>query len=404
MNFPRNFYWGAATSSHQVEGGNHNDWTEWEKSESRIKNLESSIRDGEFRKKFPHHLWDKWPTPDDIENYISGRSSDHYNRFHEDFDIAKLFGHNAHRFSIEWSRIEPEEGKFDQEAIEHYRETVKALRERGMEPFVTLWHFTLPLWVKDLGGWENPRTINYFVRYCEKVAMEFQKDITFLITMNEPVLWASNAYRTGNFPPQKKNYWAFYKVFWNLHSAHARSYRVLKKINPSFQIGLTQNTGYFDSNLLRPVYYFLNFFFLSTIKSESDYIGIDYYRRIPFLRKSKANSDIGWETYPQGLYCVLKGTWRKFKKPIFVLENGIADAEDHYRPEFIRKHIEAVAQSIKEGVDIRGYFYWSLLDNFEWEKGFWPRFGLVEVDYRTQERRIRESAKVYAEIIKNSKS
>ena len=130
--FPKNFFWGASTSAHQVEGGNHNDWTEWERSELRIKNLELRIKDPNFRKRFPPHIFEKLPTPLDLENYISGNACDHYNRFQEDFDIAKSLGHNAHRFSIEWSRIEPEEGKFNEAEIEHYRQVIKALRERGL--------------------------------------------------------------------------------------------------------------------------------------------------------------------------------------------------------------------------------------------------------------------------------
>ncbi len=139
LEFPKNFYWGAATSSHQVEGNNRNDWSEWEKSGDRIKDLEK------------RGLIKKYG----LENYISGQACDHYNRFREDFDIAKSLGHNAHRFSIEWSRVEPEEGKFDEKEIEHYRQVILALKERGIEPFVTLWHWTVPVWFAQKGGWLN---------------------------------------------------------------------------------------------------------------------------------------------------------------------------------------------------------------------------------------------------------
>ena len=401
LGFPKGFYFGSATSSHQVEGNNRNDWTEWEKENAKVKS--QNVKLNPPAGGWPDFILQKYPNPLQEENYISGKACDHYSRFQEDFDIAKSLGHNAHRFSIEWSRIEPEEGKFDQKEIEHYREVIRALRERGMEPFVTLWHWTLPLWVSQRGGFENRETGAYFVRYCEKIAQEFKNDVTFFITLNEPVLWASNAYRIGNFPPQKKSFISFYKAFRNLHRVHAQTYHALKKINPDFQIGITQNIGYFDSVLFSPIYYFINFFFLKTVTFETDYIGIDYYRKIPFLRKSKPNSDIAWETYPQGLYFVHKEVWRRFKKPIFILENGIADAEDKNRARFIQEHLYWVKEAIKSGIDVRGYFYWSLLDNFEWEHGFWPRFGLVEVDYKTQERKTRESAKIYADIIKNSK-
>lgn len=406
-NFSKDFYWGAATSSHQVEGNNHNDWTEFETKSAKRKAQNETLRQGlrlssaerPQGKRWPDYILKNYPNPLQEKNYISGRACDHYNRFREDFDIAKSLGHNAHRFSIEWSRIEPEEGKFDEKEIGHYREVIKALRERGMEPFVTLWHWTLPLWVSKKGGWENKETVWNFVRYCEKMATEFKDDVVFFVTMSEPSLWCSNAYLKANFPPGKKNWFSAYRVFWNLHRAHAKTFRALKKINPEFQISITQNIGYFDSILFRPLYYFIILFFLSAITPETDFIGLDYYRRIPFLRKSRPDSDIGWETDPEGFYFVLKKIWQRFKKPIFVLENGIADARDEKRAEFIRLHIEAMKRAMDEGVDVRGYFHWSLLDNFEWENGFWPRFGLVEVDYKTFARKIRPSAWEYKKVI-----
>lgn len=397
LNFPKDFLWGSSTSAHQVEGDNSNDWTVWEQ---RMANHQAQIAQ---KRQWPDYILKNYPSPLQEKNYISGKACDHYNRFREDFALAKSLGHNAHRFSIEWSRIEPEEGKFDQKEIEHYREVIKALRERGMEPLVTLWHWTLPLWVARKGGFENRETADFFVRYCEKIAGEFKDNVTFFITLSEPTLWASNAYRTGNFPPQKKNIFRAYRVVRNLIRAHRAVYKKLKTINPNFQVGITQNTGWFSSTILRPLYYSVMFYFLRNIMKESDFIGLDYYRRLRFLRKSHATSDIGWEIYSKGIYFVLKKTWRRFRKPIFILENGVADVRDIYRAEFIRAHITAIEKAGAEGVDIRGYFYWSLLDNFEWENGFWPRFGLVEVDYKTQQRKVRESAKVYADIIKISK-
>lgn len=393
-NFHKNFYWGAATSSHQVEGNNHNDWTEFEQ---RIATSKSQMA---REKDWPDYILKNYPNPLQEENYISGKACDHYNRFREDFDIAKSLGHNAHRFSIEWSRIEPEEGKFDEKEIEHYREVIKTLREKGMEPFVTLWHWTLPLWVAKKGGWENRQTINHFVRYCEKIALELRKDVRFFVTINEPLLWASNAYRTGKFPPQKRNIFLFVRVFWNLYRAHAAVYRKMKVINPDFSIGIANNTAWFSAQLLRPVYWMINLFFVRKIKGVMDFSGIQYYRRISFILKNKEVSDFGWEIYPEGFYDVIKKYWKNFGKPIFILENGVADARDIIREKFIRDHIAAMKKAMDEGVDVRGYFYWSLLDNFEWDSGFWPRFGLVEVDYKTMERKVRKSAKIYTDIIR----
>ncbi len=400
--FPKNFYWGAATSAHQVGGGNCNDWTEWEKSESRIKNLESRIKGENFRKQFPDYILKNWPSPLDTENYISGKACDHYNRFREDFDIAKELGHNAHRFSIEWSRIEPEEGKFDEKEIEHYREVIRALRERGVEPFVTLWHFTLPLWIAKQGGWASRKTVDYFTRFAERISREFKDEVVFWITVNEPGAWAADAYLFGIKPPARHNPFLLNRAYWNLHRAHVRAYRAMKSVNPRFEIGVAESMEYLGG--LGGIFagYLRNFFFLHTVDDALDFIGVNYYKRARIFGRARfAVSDMGLEIFPEGLYKVLKGAYCIFRKPIFITENGLADARDIKRGKFIEDHIRAVEKAIKEGVDVRGYFHWSLLDNFEWQDGFWPRFGLIEVDYRTQARKIRESAYAYSGTIKN---
>src|SRR3990167_9196102 len=192
--FPRNFFWGAATSAHQVGGNNHNDWTEWEYLNAKRLTLNAQ------KKNWPDYILKNYPNPLQEENYISGRACGHYNRFREDFDIVKSLGHNAHRFSIEWSRIEPEEGKWNEKEIEHYREVISALRKRGIEPFVTLWHWTLPLWISKNGGWENRKTVRYFARYCEKVVYALREDVKFWITLNEPVVHAKISYLEGRWP------------------------------------------------------------------------------------------------------------------------------------------------------------------------------------------------------------
>ena len=401
----KNFFWGAATSAHQVEGNNRNDWTEWEKSESRIKDLESKIQNGEFRKKLPPHLWSKWPTPADLNNYISGKACEHYNRFREDFDIAKSLGHNAHRFSIEWSRIEPEEGKFDEKEVTHYREIIKALRERGIEPFVTLWHFTLPLWVTNLGGWESSKTIFYFSRYCERMCSAFKGEVRYWMTLNEPAEWAAQAYLYDLWPPQKRNFLKNRRVYFNLLKAHKEAYTRMKTVGSNLHVGIAKSMEWWEPGWTRPlIHYLRNYFFLDRISRHLDFVGLNYYQRKCIFRKPSGEvSDMGWESYPDGMYYFLLKSWRRWQKPIYITENGIANAKDDKRAKFIKDHIAAMRRAMKEGADVRGYFHWSLLDNFEWDSGFWPRFGLVEVNYKTQERKIRESAKVYQEIILNSR-
>ena len=416
-NFPKNFLWGAATSAHQVEGGNHNDWSEWE-----LKNAKRLARESESKfGRFP-----SWPNireeATNPQNYISGIACDHYHRFREDFDIAKQLGHNAHRFSIEWSRIEPEEGKFDEKEIEHYREVIKALRERGIEPFVTLWHWTLPLWMRDLGGVESKEFPDYFVRFCKKVVSSFKDEVTFYVTINEPDVFTLNGYLRGIWPPQKKSIVAYYHITANLIRAHRRAYQEIKQIQPSAQLGVAASLTFFESasGLINNIAtwflrYVRNQHFLHHIRSTQDFIGVNYYFHLYFnygIARSGFDriSDLGWELLPGGIYHVLLEA-KKFGKPIYITENGLADAQDKQRAWFIQETLQHIQRAIDEGADVRGYFHWSLMDNFEWDKGFWPRFGLVEVDShlkaglspaeKTLERHIRPSAWEYKKIIES---
>lgn len=382
MHFPRGFYFGAATSAHQVEGGNRNDWTEWEKEDAKRLAEEAALRQAQGAP-WADHILKNYPNPLQPENYISGKAADHYNRYEEDFDIAKKLGHNAHRFSVEWSRIEPEEGKFNQKEIEHYRKVIQALRERGLEPFVTLWHWTNPVWIRDIGGWENPGAVEYFTRYAEKITRSLES-VRYWITINEPEVYSLNSYLLGVRPPQKISIFKYLRVVKNLTRAHQKAYEAIH--SSSVKAGITQHNVYFDR-------------FLHEIKDHQDFIGVNYYQYRGGRGRNR-KSDMGWSIYSEGIYHVLKSL-KKYNKPIYVTENGLADARDTHRGEFIREHVDWIKKAAEENVDVRGYFYWSLLDNFEWDKGFWPRFGLVEVDYKTMARKIRPSALVYRDIIKN---
>lgn len=406
LTFPDGFLWGAATSAHQVEGNNHNDWSEWEKA-----NAEYLAR--QAKTKYAGWQQEKFPGMFDPANYISDRAADHYNRYEKDFDIAKSLGHNSHRFSIEWSRIEPEEGKFDDKEIEHYRQVVKALRIRGMEPFVTLWHWPLPLWLTQKGGWESKSIINYFERYAEKMAKEIL-DVKFWITLNEPEVYASHSYLKGNWPPQKRNYFSYRRVIRNLAEAHKKAYEVIKSIRPDSKIGIAKHNLYFEAyqnnlvnRLLKKIAdMWWNDWFLEKIKGYQDVIGVNNYhhKRINYgfyKNENKKMSDMGWELYPESLAFVVREL-AKYKLPIYVAEHGLADADDSRREWFLTESLKHLHKAIEEGAPVKGYTYWSLLDNFEWDKGFWPRFGLVEIDYKTMERRIRESANVYARICANN--
>lgn len=385
LEFPKGFFWGAATSSHQVEGGNRNDWTEWEMANAQRLSKESG---GKY-------------SP---ENYISGRACDHYNRFREDFDIAKSLGHTAHRFSIEWSRVEPEEGKWDEKEIEHYREVIRALRERGIEPFVTLWHWTLPMWVAKQGGWENKKTVDDFTKYSERMAKEFG-DIKYWITINESKIYSINTHLRGKWPPQKRSLLGALRTYRNILLAHKCVYSKIHR--DGVQVGIAKNNTYFEGWVSPLINYLWNDWFLYRIRNHQDFIGLNYYyhNRIKGFKYNQNEnnliSDVGWEIYPEGIYHVLKNL-KKYNKPIYITENGLADEKDVHREKFIQEHLRFAHKAITDGVDLRGYLHWSLLDNFEWDKGFWPRFGLIEIDYKTLERKPRQSAYFYAKVAKEN--
>ena len=397
----KEFFWGAATSSHQVEGGNKNDWTEWE-----LANAERLAREAEQKRKNPAFSNIVLESVSKY-NYISGNACDHYHRFRDDFDIAKSLGHNAHRFSIEWSRVEPEEGKFDEREIEHYRQVIAALRERGLEPFVTLWHWTLPLWFRDRGGWAWKESPKYFARYVEKVVSSFKPRrptsrldvgrlvVRFWITLNEINVYTGHGYWNGSWPPSQRSLYKYLIANRHLSQAHIAAYKIIKSIEPRSEIGVAHGMIYFTRFPAGLKNYIYNHFFLRSIEKYQDFIGVNYYFSD---RDTKEKSDMDWSIDPEGFYHVLRGAAR-YKKPIYVTENGIADSKDEKRAKFIQDHIVAMKKAMREDIDVRGYFHWSLLDNFEWDKGFAPRFGLVEVDYKTVERHVRPSALEYKKII-----
>lgn len=396
--FPNKFFWGASTSSHQVEGNTTNDWSIWENSEKRMQDLQKN------------GLLEKYTK----ENFVSGLASDQFSRYKEDFALAKELGHNATRISIEWSRIEPEKGIFDDAAITHYKNVILTLRSLGIEPFVTLWHWTMPSWFVHEGGFASQNSVEYFARYATKMAGIFQNDVTYWLTLNEPEIYTANSYFKGIWPPQQKSLPLSYKIIKNLIAAHKKSYLCMKQINPNFQIGIAKNNIYFEAyrnKFVNKLYkrcadFFWNDYFLKKIQGFQDFIGLNYYfhNRIDGLKienKNEKVSDMGWELYPEGIYHVLKDL-QKYGIPIVITENGLADSKDEKREWFIQKTLEAVHCAIQEGLDVRGYLHWSLIDNFEWDKGFWPRFGLIEIDFATQERIPRKSAYYYQYICKNN--
>lgn len=415
--FPKNFLWGASTSAHQVEGGNHNQWTVWE--------LAHAAQMAQSAKKRMRHM-PIWP---DIKkqaqnpgNYVSGRGVDHFRRYEEDFDLAKSLNLKALRFGVEWSRIEPEEGVWNEEAVEHYREYIKQLKKRGIEPVMNIWHTTIPVWFGDKGAFKYRSNLKYFERFVQKIADEYASQLKWAITLNEPNVYTTYGYLveeplSGPWPPAEKNALSFARVCWNLIHAHRKAYRILKAANPSIQVGLASQLANIqakrphnelDELTTRIMRYFWNWWFLRRVRLQMDFVGFNYYFTDYYTELGKRKdpqlplSDMGWYMEPEGLYPLLLSVWRHYKKiPIIITENGVADAKDEYRRWWIEESIVAMERAISEGVDIRGYFYWSLLDNFEWANGWWPKFGLIEVDREHgMKRTVRESAKWFAEKIK----
>lgn len=402
--FPRHFFWGASTSAHQVEGGNHNQWTVWELENASRLAQTAHIRLGWLP------TWDKAKVfAEEPANYVSGQGVDHYRRYEEDFDILKDLNLNSFRFSIEWSRIEPEEGKWNKDEIKHYKKYIAELRRRKIEPFLNLWHWTLPIWFEEKGGFEKKANLKYFDRFVKKVSDELLDDVTYVLTINEPTNYAVFGYFLGEWPPGKKSALSYIKVLWNLKQAHKRAYTIIKKSKPSVQVGAAailaniqakHPRSILDTISTRIMRYFWNWWFLRRIRKHQDYIGLNYYFSDYYTGLGKRDNpsipstDLGWYAEPEGLYPIVLRTWSKFKKPIFISETGIADAADEQRRWWIQENIVAMERALSEGVDLRGYMHWSLLDNFEWAYGWWPRFGLVKVDReKGMKRTIRPSAK-----------
>ena len=399
VQFPSNFFWGSATSSYQVEGNNSNaDWWAWEKK---------------------------------VGKEQSAQACKHYELYEADFDLAKSLNHNAHRLSIEWARIEPQEGEFSSSEMQHYVAVILALRKRGIEPMVTLHHFTNPIWLAELGGWENARTPELFVRYSEYVVRALGQHVSYWMTINEPTIFASHAYIFGWWPPQKKSVLKAKNVQDNLVLGHIKTYRMIHKVYkesnlqaPSVGIAhhipamVTCNNTLRNRLAVRLRDWSFSFGLLDTLMRHKslDFIGLNYYSRQLVETNSwwitnllggvcqqghhpvKKNS-LGWDIYPEGLYHVLLKL-KKYQLPVIITENGICTENVDLRWEFIEEHLKKIHQAIQEGVDIRGYLYWSLLDNFEWDKGFGPRFGLINMDYANYQRTVKQSAIKFGQVCK----
>lgn len=419
---PENVLFGSATAATQIEGGDMNsNWYHWSL-QGKIANNESSIV-----------------------------ASDHYNRYEEDIVIMKVMNHEIYRMSIEWSRIEPREGVWSEEGIKHYQDEIKALIKAGIQPLVTLHHFSHPQWFEEIGQWTNKKSVMYFKRFTKKVIESIGHEVNEYCTINEPNVFVTDTYMDGKYPPgHKDDIVSYFKASKHLILAHLQTYKMIHQMREKMgykdtMVGMALHMAYFEvkgkkilTKLSKKMmdYSFHKLFLNGMIEGHltfpvgmgypegkgtfCDFVGVNYYSR--HLIHSSSNSamlfgevkveenlldhqvnDLGWEIYPEGLYKVIKANYDKYNLPIYITENGIPDQTDSKRAKFIYDHMVEVNRLIDHGVDVRRYYHWSLLDNMEWNDGYGPRFGLVEVNYDTLERRIRKSGHFYGEICKEKK-
>ena len=415
FHFVPGFLWGTATAAHQVEGGNNNNtWSKWEEEPGRI-----------------------------VQGQRAGRACDWWSgRWKEDLNRAADTGQNTHRLSLEWSRVEPVPGIWDETAIDAYREIVRGLVERKMIPMVTLHHFTDPIWLAERGGWENAETPLLFGRFVEKMAEALKEFVTMWVPINEPNVYVYNAYIEGIFPPGKKDMGAAFKVMANLIRGHAAAYRAIHRIQPQAQVGTAihyrgslparswmpldgmvanlQSHEFNDSFQQAVAGGKLNFLLraqtIPEARNTADFLGLNYYSTDLVKFVLSPARLFGKRSYPPGAQLSPGGflanmpdgmtsglRWAgRFKLPIYITENGVEDAEDRLRPDYLVQHLHNVWRHSNFSIPVRGYYHWSLVDNFEWERGWTQRFGLWGLNTETQVRQRRPSVDLYATICKTN--
>ncbi len=408
LSFPKNFQWGCATSAMQIEG------------------VQTHTN------RFVKNNWTQDPLF--AEEFMNNPGKDHWNRYKEDVQLIKNAGLNSYRFSIPWEKIEPCMGVYDQAAMQHYKDLVIELKKNNIEPWVCLFHFTLPVWFAELGGFEYEKNTVYFVKFCNYVFDNLSDQVTFWSTYNEPSAYVLEAYFRGTFPPHKTNLHTAGVVMKNMLNAHVEIYKNFKAKNKTAQLGLINMFHPLDPyNKWNPLEVLaakvgnylvhdtvLNFFkngdfdwlFLVSDKNlcapESlDFIGVNYYahemiqwnfRTVKIREGEQKVPDKNQGIYPEGLYRAIAKA-AELNLPIYITENGVADSTDTVRNDFIKQHLYIVHKAVQEGYDIRGYCYWTLLDSLSWKKGQISRYGLYAVDDKTMKRTLRDGAKPFVNFL-----
>lgn len=416
FDLPHDFLLGTATASLQIEGGDtNNSWYRWAEA--------GHVHDGS------HSLV----------------ACDHWNRVEQDVKLIASLGGNAYRLSLEWSRIEPEEGRWDLAALDHYRRELELLRSVGVRPVVTLHHFSNPLWFEDDDAWMNDRAPERFRRYARR-AVEYLGDlVSDWITINEPNVYLILGYAYGLWPPGERSVRRVLRGARNMVRAHALAYLDIHERSAATgrgepRVGVAHHLRVFDPEhglldrmsaaLLRRMSQEIFVEAMTTGRSLAplgrldlpaergprsrlaDFLGINYYTRDTvrftpapgqlfaerFVPEGAPVNDLGWEIYPAGLFRVLTEYWERYRLPLIVTENGTCDRQDAFRPRYLAEHLAQAVRAREAGADVRGYLHWSLMDNFEWVEGVSARFGLYKVDYGTQRRTLRRSGALFADI------
>lgn len=406
------FLLGTATSSAQIEGGDKNNtWYKWSEA---------------------GHILDK---------SSSYTACDHWNRVAQDTGLLEDLHVQIHRISLEWSRIEPRPGEFSREAVRHYREELQLLLDHHIRPLVTLHHFSEPLWFQDLGGWEKPENCDYFVDYVKYAVENLGDLVSEWVTFNEPNVYAFFGYALGCFPPGVRNVLVCRTVLSQMIRTHIRLYELIHRIrrqrhfSGKTMVGAAIHVRIFDglTKIGRLTALIADYIF-NGLSVEgmtagrlrfplsgggggrkkgvcADFLGINYYTRniIEFSLnpsnyfhrsvndKDLKKTDLGWDIYPKGIYRVCK-KYVGYDLPIYITENGVSDRADDRRPAFIAEHLAWLAKARSEGIDVERYYYWTLMDNFEWLYGETGYFGLYHCDFKTQQRTARKSAELYARL------
>jgi beta-glucosidase len=418
LRFPKDFLWGVSTAAHQVEGDNSNQWSDWE--------LAGRIKSGDS----------------------CGKACDWWENAERDFDIARDMGIQALRLSLEWSRIEPEEGCFDPAALHRYRQMLEALHQRGIEPIVCLHHFTHPRWFEQRGAFLRADAPQLFERFTREVVKAVGDLCRFWVTFNEPNVYAACGYVLGEFPPGRKGQLLkALRVNRVQARAHVQAYRVIHELVPEAKVGWAQHYVVFEAvpgianrwvaGLLDRLFNHTFFDLIETgrlgfpfgllngrddeVKGCCDFVGLNVYGRFHvafdlrsartffanvFVPEHVPQGDPGvdrpyGEAYPRAISEAVKRA-AGLGKPIYIMENGVPDAEDQIRPWLIVNVMRELHALIAQGYDIRGYLHWTLTDNFEWNEGWKLRFGLVALDPETQQRTMRSSAKLFSEIVRGN--